>query len=77
MNGCHNYLFSKGIANDKNVSFYIMWSQKYLEFQKSSTKKDATNSNIEYFIRGLSKKYSDWQITYTNETVQVQACSLF
>ena len=70
INEFRNYLFSKSIANDKNVGFYIMWVKKYLEFQKSSAQDDAKNRNIDYFIKGLSNNYFDWQIDQANEAVQ-------
>ena len=62
INEFRNYLFSKSIANDKNVGFYIMWVKKYLEFQKSSAQDDAKDRNIDYFIKGLSNNYFDWHI---------------
>jgi integron integrase len=70
MNGFRNYLFSKGIANDKSASFYVMWVNKYLEFQKARAQNDATDRNIGYFIKSLGKNYLDWQISQANEAVQ-------
>ncbi len=70
MNRFRNYLFSKGIATDKNINFYQMWVTKYLDFQKSRSLKNAGNDNIKQFINGLGKKYSDWQIDQANQAVQ-------
>jgi hypothetical protein len=73
MNGFRNYLFSKGIANDKSASFYVMWVNKYLEFQKARAQNDATDRNIGYFIKSLGKNYLDWQISQANEAVPIDA----
>ena len=60
MNGFRNYLFSKGIANDKNVKFYQLWVSQYLDFHKSNGKDDHKIDDIEQFISALGEKYADW-----------------
>jgi integron integrase len=70
MNRFRNYLFRKGIANDKSVKFYQMWVSQYLDFHKSSGKNDHQIDDIDQFISTLGEKYADWQLNQANEAVR-------
>jgi integron integrase len=70
MNGFRNYLFSKGIANDKSINFYQMWVSKYLDFKRLRDENDQEIDDIDKFINMLSENYADWQLNQANEAVR-------
>lgn len=65
-----NYLFSKGIANEKSVKYYKMWVSKYLDFHDSNSGITQDLDDIDQFISMLSEKYADWQLNQANEAVR-------
>jgi integron integrase len=70
MNDFRNYLFRKGIATEKNASFYQMWVSKYLDFHESGAQNVADIDDIDQFISTLRENYSDWQLNQANEAVR-------
>jgi len=66
------YLLSRKLVPEKNVTFYAYWASRYLTFSGSLKDADATEA-LRLFLEDLQSRQNiaDWQIQQAKEAIQL------
>ncbi len=66
-----NYLLSKSIIPEKQVSYYVGWVKLFFRSLGRDNSEKVTSEEIDRFIKDLARTREDWQIKQAEEAIRI------